>query len=76
MTPREKEYKLLQESTMLRMAYWEQDNFEKAVEMQKRQTEVYKKWKFFKNLREEMEKLNGKYYKEKSSSKSRNKKWK
>lgn len=56
MRAREKEYKLYQESSILQSAYMNEGNYEKSKALQKRQDEVYKKWKFYKLLRLEMEK--------------------
>ena len=56
MKAREKEYRLLKESTTLQSAYMNIGNYEKSKELQKRQNEVYKKWNFYKKLRKEMEK--------------------
>lgn len=56
MKAREKEYKLYKESITLQTAYMNIGNYEKSKKLQKRQNEVYKKWKFYKLLRLEMEK--------------------
>jgi len=55
-SPREKEYKLYKESVTLQTAYMNAGDYKKSRELQKRQDEVYKKWKFYKNFRIEMEK--------------------
>ena len=56
MKAKEQEYRLLQESATLRNNYMHLGNYEKSIKMQKRQDEVYKKWKFYNRLRKEMEK--------------------
>ena len=56
MKAREKEYKLYKESTILQTAYMNAGSYAKSKELQKKQDEVYKKWKFFKKMRLEMEK--------------------
>lgn len=56
MKAREKEYKLYKESVILQDAYMNIGDYKKSKELQKRQDEVYKKWKFYKLLRLEMEK--------------------
>lgn len=56
MKAREKEYKLYRESITLQTAYMNIGNYEKSKKLQNRQNEVYKKWKFYKLLRLEMEK--------------------
>ena len=53
---REKEYNLYRESTILQTAYMNVGNYEKSKALQKKQDEVYKKWRFYKKLRQEMEK--------------------
>ena len=54
---KEQEYKLLQESVILRSTYLDEPNFKRAMALHKKQDELYKKWKFYKKLRKEMEKL-------------------
>lgn len=56
MNIREKEYRLLRESLILQEAYINIGNYEKSKALQKRQNDVYNKWKFYKKLRKEMEK--------------------
>ena len=56
MTTREKEYRLLRESLILQEAYINIGNYTKSKALQRRQDEVYKKWRFYKKLRKEMEK--------------------
>lgn len=56
MKAREKEYKLYQESVILQDAYMNIGDYKKSKELQKRQDEIYKKWRFYKLLRLEMEK--------------------
>lgn len=56
MKAREKEYKLYKESVILQDAYMNIGDYKKSKELQKKQDEVYKKWKFYKLLRLEMEK--------------------
>lgn len=56
MKAREKEYKLYKESVILQDAYMNIGDYKKSKELQKRQDEVYKKWRFYKLLRLEMEK--------------------
>ena len=53
---REGEYKLYRESITLQTAYMNTKNYNKSKELQQKQNETYKKWKFFKNIRLEMEK--------------------
>ena len=60
MKAREREYRLLKESTILQGAYMNVGNYEKSVQLQKKQNEAYNKWKFYNRLRKEMEKENDK----------------
>lgn len=69
MRVREMEYKLYKESTTLQTAYITTENYEKSKALQKRQDDIYKKWKFYNRLRKEMEKENDKKLFRNSSSK-------
>lgn len=51
-----KEYNL---SRKLRESAWEQDSFEKCVEMRKKQEKHWKKYNFLKNLSEALNKEKG-----------------
>lgn len=73
MRAREMEYRLYRASTTLQTAYINAENYEKSKELQNKQNEVYKKWKFYNRMRKEMEKINDEqYYKEKSNSRHSN----
>ena len=60
MRAREMEYRLYRASTTLQTAYINAENYEKSKELQNKQNEVYKKWKY------------EQYYKEKSNSRHSN----
>lgn len=67
MKTRDKEYRLLKESTILQQAYMNAPSYKRAIELQKRQDEVYKKWLFFKKFRKEVEKENDKVFRHSNS---------
>ena len=55
---REKKERLYKESVLLRFEASNTGNYDKSIELRKRQDKLYKKWLFYSNIIKQMDKTN------------------